>query len=86
MVHLRFRSARVNCPRCEAVKTEAVSWAAPGANFTYAFEERVAYLAQQSSKTAVTKHPLKARESPKTSPALRRGTRRWLPTLHVECP
>jgi transposase len=38
----------------EAVKTEAVSWAAPGSNFTHAFEERIAYLAQQSSQTAVT--------------------------------
>jgi hypothetical protein len=33
------------------VKTEAVPWAGPGSAFTYAFEERAAYLAQQSSRT-----------------------------------
>ena len=53
-VHLRYRIARIHCPRCEAVKTEDVAWARAGSGFTYAFEERVAYLAQGMSKTAVT--------------------------------
>jgi transposase len=54
-VRLRYSIRRVRCPACEGVKTEEVPWADAGCNFTHAFEERVAYLAQQSSKTAVSK-------------------------------
>ena len=54
-VRLRYSIRRVHCPACDGVKTEGVPWADPGCNFTHAFEERVAYLAQQSSKTAVSK-------------------------------
>ena len=54
-VRLRHSMRRVFCPACDGVKTERVPWASPGCNFTHAFEERVAYLAQQSSKTAVSK-------------------------------
>ncbi len=54
-VRLRHSMRRVFCPVCEGVKTEHVPWAGPGCNFTYAFEERVAYLAQQSSQTAVSR-------------------------------
>jgi len=54
-VRLRYTMRRVHCEECGGVKTERVPWAAPGSNFTFAFEERVAYLAQQSSTTAVSK-------------------------------
>ncbi len=36
------------------MKTEQVPWAPHSSNFSYAFEERVAYLAQQCSRTAVS--------------------------------
>jgi len=52
-LHLRYRILRAHCPDCGTVKTERVPWAAHGSNFTYAFEERTAFLAQQCSKTAV---------------------------------
>ena len=54
-VRFRYSTRRVHCRSCGGVKTEQVPWAAPGSNFTFAFEERVGYLAQQSSKTAVSK-------------------------------
>jgi transposase len=54
MVHLKYAIRRVHCVSCGTVKTEAVPWAGPGSAFTYAFEERAAYLAQQSSRTAVS--------------------------------
>jgi len=54
-LHLRYSIRRVHCERCGAVKTEQVPWAAHGGNFTYAFEERTAFLAQQCSQTAVHK-------------------------------
>ena len=55
MVHLRYKIRRIHCDACGSVKTEQVPWAAPGSNFTYAFEERTGYLAQQSNSTAVSK-------------------------------
>ena len=54
-LHLRYRIRRAQCRDCGTVKTERVPWAAHGSNFTYAFEERAAFLVQQCSKTAVTK-------------------------------
>jgi transposase len=51
--NLRYEIRRIGCVPCGTVKTEAVPWARPSSNFTRAFEERAAYLAQQSSKTAV---------------------------------
>ena len=54
-LHLRYRIRRAHCPSCGTVKTEGVPWAAHGSNFTDAFEERAAFLAQQCSKTAVVK-------------------------------
>ncbi len=54
-VHLRYCIRRVQCRRC-GVTTEQVPWAPPGAGaFTYAFEERVAYLAQRCDQTTVCK-------------------------------
>ncbi len=52
-LHLRYRIRRAHCPDCGSVKTERVPWAMHGGNFTYDFEERAAFLAQQSSATAV---------------------------------
>ena len=54
-VDLRYAIRRVHCAKCDGVKTEQVPWATPGSNFTLAFEERVAWLAQQCSQTAVSK-------------------------------
>jgi len=54
-VHLKYGIRRVHCDACGTVKTERVPWAAPDSGFTQAFEERTAYLAQQSSSTAVSK-------------------------------
>jgi len=51
---LRYEIRRVRCPCC-GVKVEQVPWAAPGSNFTLPFEEHTAYLAQQCSKTTVTR-------------------------------
>ncbi len=52
-VFLRYTIRRVECRRC-AVTTELVPWAPPGSGgFTYAFEERVAYLAQRCDQTTV---------------------------------
>jgi len=44
---------RLRCPTCEAVKTERVPWARPGARFTRPFEDAVGFLAQRLDKTAV---------------------------------
>ena len=52
-LHLRYRIRRAHCPSCGTVKTERVPWGAHGSNFTYHFEERAAFLAQQCSKTAI---------------------------------
>ena len=51
-VRLRYRLRRVICARCGVV-TEMVPWAAHDSWFTLAFEDQVAYLAQQCSKTTV---------------------------------
>lgn len=53
-LRLRYRICRVDCRRC-GVLTEAVPWAPPGpTDFTYEFEDRVAYLAQRSDQTTVS--------------------------------
>lgn len=51
---LQYAPRRVDCRSCGVV-TEQVPWAAAGSRFTREFEEMAAYLAQQMSKTAVTK-------------------------------
>jgi transposase len=53
-VFLEYTMRRVDCPRC-GVRVEQVPWAAFGSRFTKRFEEMVAYLAQLTDKTAVTK-------------------------------
>lgn len=54
-LHLRYRIRRARCHGCGTVKTERVPWASHGSNFTYAFEERAAFLVQQCSRTATAK-------------------------------
>lgn len=49
---LRYAIRRVDCPRC-GVTTELVPWASHGSNFTDAFEQTTAYLAQACSQTVV---------------------------------
>ena len=46
---------RLRCPRCRAVRTEAVPWARPGSRFTRPFEDVVGFLAQQLDHTAVSR-------------------------------
>jgi len=53
--HLRYRIRRVECRHC-GVTTELVPWADPGqTRFTREFDERVAYLAQRTDQTTVSK-------------------------------
>jgi transposase len=54
-VWLEGEIRRLKCARCAAVVTEAVPWARHGSDFTRPFEDVVALLAQQTSKTAVAK-------------------------------
>lgn len=53
-MHCSLRSVlrRVSCPRCGVI-AEMVPWAEHGSWFTRPFEDMVAYLAQQASKTVV---------------------------------
>jgi transposase len=46
---------RLACRRCQRVRTETVPWARPGARFTRDFEDVVAYLAQRTDKTTITR-------------------------------
>lgn len=46
---------RLECPRCERVRTEQVLWARPGARHTRDFEDVVAFLAQRVDKTTIAK-------------------------------
>jgi transposase len=50
--YLVCRLRRVRCPDC-GVRLEAVAWARPGSRFTRAFEDVVAFLAQQMAKDAI---------------------------------
>ncbi len=53
-IYFEAEVRRVACPTC-GVRAEAVPWAAHRSGFTHDFEELVAYLAQTTDKTAVTK-------------------------------
>jgi transposase len=53
-VELAYVPRRVDCSRCGGVRVEAVPWAPHASDFTFAFEELVAYLAQVTDKTRVT--------------------------------
>lgn len=52
-VWLEGEIRRLRCKKCETVVTEAVPWARHSSDFTKSFEDAVALLAQQTSKTAV---------------------------------
>ncbi len=54
-VYLEGPIRRLRCPRCRAVRTEAVPWARHGSDFTRPFEDTVGYLAQKMDQTAVTR-------------------------------
>ena len=51
---LRYGMRRVDCGRC-GVTTELVPWAEPMSSFTRVFEELVAYFAQRTDKTTVSR-------------------------------
>ena len=52
---LRAEIRRLHCRRCDRVRTEAVDWARPAARHTRDFEDVVAWLAQHTDKTTITK-------------------------------
>ena len=52
-VWLEADAPRVNCPR-HGITVAAVPWARHGAGHTFAFDEQVAWLATQCSKSAIT--------------------------------
>ncbi len=52
-VWLEGEIRRLRCRKCKSVVTEAVPWARHDSDFTRTFEDAVALLAQQTSKTAV---------------------------------
>lgn len=54
-IQLAYTPRRVHCADCDGVRVEAVPWAPHGGGFTYDFEELVAYMAQVTDKTRVTK-------------------------------
>ena len=53
-IWLRYAPCRVECGTC-GVRVEQVPWASAGSLFTLPFEEMVAYLAQGTDQTKVTK-------------------------------
>ena len=53
-VWLRYSLRRVDCPRCGVV-VEFVPWAESQSWFSYDFEEQVAYLAQKTDKTTLSR-------------------------------
>ena len=46
---------RLHCRRCERVRTEVVPWARPGARHTRDLQDVVAFMAQRTDKTTVTR-------------------------------
>ena len=46
---------RLDCRRCGRVRTELVEWARPGARLSRDFEDVVAWLAQRTDKTTITR-------------------------------
>ncbi len=52
---LEYAVRRFACPGCRRVVSEAVPWARPGARFTRAFEQLVAWLAQQSAFSVISR-------------------------------
>jgi transposase len=54
-LRLEAEIRRIDCRRCGRVRTEAVPWARPGARHTRDFEDVVAWLAQHTDKTTITR-------------------------------
>jgi transposase len=54
-LYLQAEIRRLACRRCGRVRTEAVPWAHPGARFSRDFEDVVAWLAQHTDKTTITR-------------------------------
>lgn len=54
-VWLEADLVRVQCRRCDAVRTEAVPWARPGARLTRDLEDVIAWLCQRTDKSSVTR-------------------------------
>jgi transposase len=54
-VWLEAEIARVDCRRCDRVRTEDVPWARPRARHSRDFEDVVGWLAQRMDKTSITK-------------------------------
>ena len=54
-LYLEAEIRRLVCRGCGRVRTETVPWARPGARFTGDFEDVVAYLAQRTDKTTITR-------------------------------
>ncbi|HUX04680.1 MAG TPA: ISL3 family transposase [Acidimicrobiales bacterium] len=52
---LEAEICRIDCSRCRRVRTEDVAWARPGARHTNAFCSVVAWLAQRTDKTTITR-------------------------------
>ena len=52
---LEAEIARIDCRRCGRVRTEEVPWARPGARHTRDLQDVVAWLAQRTDKTTITK-------------------------------
>jgi transposase len=52
---LQYRIRRLHCQACQRVVTEQVPWARPGARFTRDFEHVVAWLAQRTDRTTITR-------------------------------
>jgi transposase len=54
-LYLEAEIRRLACRHCQRVRTETVPWARLGARFTCDFEDVVAYLAQRTDKTTITR-------------------------------
>jgi transposase len=52
---LEAEVARLECRRCRRVRTEAVPWARPGARHSRDLQDVVAWLAQRTDKTTITR-------------------------------
>ena len=55
-VYLSFKVRRVHCDRCQAVKTERITWLALSNRATKRFEEAVGKMAREMALTEVAKH------------------------------
>lgn len=54
-MYLEFEIRRVTCDRCQAVKTETLTWLFESGRFTKRFEEKVGRMARQMPLTEVAK-------------------------------